>query len=164
MTLRESLEKLDSAYWQNDKVKIRPILTQEDLVYAIFDCELTPEQQELVNPAGFSIGRAYLFRERNVPCLICTVEDVPIGFISLCKWLAEGDAYSWSYYIDRRYQGKGYGKAAAQLAIRILKTAAPEKPIKLSTEVENTRAQALYQSLGFTKLDELDGDDLVFAL
>ncbi len=164
MTLRESLEKLDRVHWENDKVKIRPIQTQDDLIYAIFDCELTQEQQELVNPAGFSIGRAYLFREKNYPCLICTAKEEPIGFISLCKWLAEGDAYSWSYYIDRKHQGKGYGKSAAQLAIHILKAADPEKPIKLSTEVDNVRAQVLYQSLGFTKLNELDGDDLVFAL
>lgn len=164
MSLREELEKLDNVHWQNSKVSIRPILTQDDLIYAIFDCELTEAQQELVNPAGFSIGRAYLFPENNYPCLICNSHGEAVGFISLCKWLADGDAYSWSYYIDRRQQGKGYGKAAAQLAIHILKAAGSGKKIKLSTECDNTRAQALYQSLGFEKLDELDGDDLVFGL
>lgn len=61
-------------------------------------------------------------------------------------------------------QGRGCGKSAARLAIGILKTADPEKTIKLSTEVCNTRAQELYISLWFRKLDEMDGDDLVFGL
>ena len=36
--------------------------------------------------------------------------------------------------------------------------------IKLSTEAANLQAQRLYLSLGFRKLDEMDGDDLVFGM
>ena len=46
----------------------------------------------------------------------------------------------------------------------ILKAADPEKMIKLSTEVCNMKAQTLYLSLGFEKLAEMDGDDLVFGM
>lgn len=81
-----------------------------------------------------------------------------------CQWSAESDTSSWSCFIGRRHQKKGCGKAAAQLALHILKTAAPEKPIKLATEAQNLPAQSLYVSLGFQKLPEMDGDDLVFAL
>ena len=88
----------------------------------------------------------------------------PVGFINLCKWLGEGDAYSWSFFIDRDHQGKGYGKSAALAAIRILKAADPDKIIKLSTEKENINAQQMYRSLGFKQLPELDGDDIVFGL
>ena len=88
----------------------------------------------------------------------------PIGFINLCKWLGEGDALTWSYYIDKDHQGKGYGKSAAEAAIQILKAASPEKPIKLASEKSNVIAQRLYTSLGFRLLPELDGDDLVFCL
>ena len=164
MSLRTDLEKLTDEHWQNAHVKIKPLSTQADLIYAAYDCQLTDEQKELVNPAWFSIGRAYLFREDNYPCIIYNEHDEPIGFINLDKWLAKGNAYSWSYFVDRRHQGKGYGKYAAQLAIHILKSANPEKPIKLSTEVNNTKAQALYLSLGFEQLPEMDGDDLVFGL
>ncbi len=98
----------------------------------------------MVNPAWFSIGRAYLFREDNYPCIICTKQGQPIGFIDLTRWLGQGDAYSWSFYIDRDHQGK--------------------KPIKLATEQSNEKAQQLYTSLGFRQLAELDGKDLVFGL
>jgi diamine N-acetyltransferase len=164
MNLRYALDHVDEAVWFGDGVFIRPIKTQEELVYAIFECQLNDEQKELVNPAGFSIGRAYLFPKDNVPCLIYDENREPVGFISLCKWLGEGDAYSWSYYIDKECQGKGYGRNAADLAIRILKAANPQKPIKLATESFNEKAQRLYLSLGFQKLPELDGDDIVFGL
>ncbi|MBQ9482142.1 MAG: GNAT family N-acetyltransferase, partial [Clostridia bacterium] len=107
---------------------------------------------------------AYLFRDDNYPCIICNEQMAPIGFINFCKWLGKGDAYSWSYYIDKKHQGKGYGKSAAEAAVRILKAASPEKTIKLATEKDNEKAQRLYTSLGFRLLPELDGDDLVFGL
>ena len=164
MPLRADLEQLADEYWQNDHVKIRPLLTETDLIYAGYECQLTDEQKDLVNPFWFSIGRAYLFKEDNYPCIIYNACDEPIGFINLDKWLGSGDAYSWSYFIDKNHQGKGYGKYAAQLAVHILKSANPEKQIKLATEVCNTKAQALYLSLGFEKLAEMDGDDIVSGL
>ena len=164
MSLRADLEKLAAEYWQNEYVKMKPLSTEADLIYAGYDCQLTNEQKELVNPFWFSIGRAYLFREDNYPCIICNEDSQPIGFINLCKWLSGSDAYSWSYFIDKKYQGKGYGKQAAKLAVTILKSANSVKPIKLATEICNIKAQQLYVSLGFKKLDEMDGEDIVFGI
>ncbi len=164
MSLREDLENLEKECWENEYVKIRPILTEADLIYAGYDCQLTEDQKELVNPFWFSIGRAYLFKEDNYPCIIYNSCGKPVGFINLSKWLGSDDAYSWSYFIDKNHQRKGYGKHAAELAIHILKSANPEKQIKLSTEVHNKKAQTLYISLGFKMLDEKDGDDIVFGL
>ncbi len=66
--------------------------------------------------------------------------------------------------IDAGQQGKGHGKSAAALAVRLRKSAGGGKRIRLATEQENSKAQRLYVSLGFALLDELDGDDLVFGL
>ncbi len=164
MGLRSALKTVENKSWSNARVHIKPLETEADLIYAACECELAEEQKELVNPAWFSIGRAYLFREDNYPCIIYNERLSPIGFMNFCKWLGEGDAYSWSYFIDQGYQGKGYGKAAATLAVQILKTADDTKPIKLAAEKYNERAKRLYFSLGFTLLPELDGDDLVFGL
>ncbi len=164
MSLRTDLERLADEHWENSHVKIRPLTSEADLIYAAYECQLTDEQKDLVNPAWFSIGRAYLFREDNYPCIIYNERNEPIGFINLNKWLGGGDAYSWSYFIDKEYQGKGYGKHTAQLAVNILKSASPVKQIKLATETCNIRAQKLYMALGFEKLSEMDGDDIVFGL
>lgn len=164
MSLRSALECVDRALWSDGHVCIKPMETQDDLIYAGSDCRLTEEQKELVNPAWFSIGRAYLFPEDNVPCIIRDAQGTPVGFISLCKWLGKGNAYSWSFFIDRDRQGKGYGTAAAKIAIRILKAADPDMSLKLAAEQSNKKAQRLYTSLGFRLLPERDGDDLVFGL
>lgn len=63
-----------------------------------------------------------------------------------------------------KYQGKGYGKASAILAVNILKSVNPTKSIKLATEENNIKAHKLYESLGFHLSSEKDGDDLVFIL
>lgn len=164
MTFREKLESLPQSAFVGEGVSLRPIREEKDLIYAIFDCTLTREQQEYVNPAGFSIGRAYLHPENNYPCVILDAHGQRVGFILLYKWLGHGKEYSWSYYIDQRQQGKGYGKNAAKLAVKLLKAVDPAMPIKLSAEKENRKAHSLYRSLGFALLDEMDGDDLVFGL
>ncbi|MBR6006691.1 MAG: GNAT family N-acetyltransferase [Clostridia bacterium] len=163
-SFREKLLALPAELFcgEGEKVGFRPIRTEAELVYAIFDCSIPAEQQELVNPAGFSIGRAYLDPDNNLPCLIIA-EGRPVGFISLLRWRGKGDAVSWSYYIDEREQGRGFGKASAAKAVHLLNAAFPEKPIKLSAEEANRKAHALYRSLGFVLLDEKDGDDLVFC-
>ena len=164
MSLRADLEKLADEHWQNAYVKIKPITTESDLIYAGYDCQLTNEQKKHVNPFWFSIGRAYLFREDNYPCIIYNDHNDSVGFINLNKWLGSGDAYSWSFFVDKSQQGKGYGRHAAQLAVDILKSANPQKQIKLAAEIGNTKAHALYISLGFEKLTEMDGNDIVFGL
>ena len=164
MSVRSALETVENDLWSNARVSIRPLKTEADLIYAAFECQLDDGQKELVNPAWFSIGRAYLFRDDNYPCIICNEHMSPVGFIDLCKWLGEGEAFTWSYYIDKNHQGKGYGKSAAEAAVRILKAASPETPIKLAAERGNEKAQRLYASLGFRLLPELDGADLVFGL
>lgn len=160
----EKARRLPAELFVSDTVNLRPIETEDDLWYAVAECKLTEEQAELVNPAGFSIGRAWLNPANNLPCVILRADGTPVGFISLLKWRGPGEGLSWSYYIDTRYQGQGLGRAAADLAIQILRAVDPHMPIKLSTEAANQRAQRLYRSLGFALSDELDGDDLVFVL
>lgn len=147
-----------------DGVGIRAIENDDDLWFAVVECRITPEQEEFVNPAGFSIGRAYLRPDDNLPCVIFKDDGTLIGYIVFRKWLGEGEALSWSYYIDRRYQGQGFGLASAILAVKVLRTAFPDMPIKLSTEADNLKAQRLYQSIGFKRTVEMDGDDLVFRI
>lgn len=164
MSLRADLEKLTDEHWQNASVTIKPLSSMADVIYAGYDCQLSDGQKDLVNPFWFSMGRAYLFREDNFPCLIYNTSQKPVGFIMFSKWLAMGNAYSWSFFIDKDQQGMGYGKEAARLAVHILKSANPNMPIKLAAEAVNTKAQKLYTALGFQQLSEMDGDDLVFGL
>lgn len=163
LPLGDLLKACDRSVFTGDGVTIKPVGTDDDIWYAAVECGLTAEQRDLVNPAGFTFGRAYLKPQDNFPCIICDERGERIGFINFCKWLAQGEAYSWSYFIDVKSQGNGYGRRTAKLAIKILRHIDCGMPIKLAAERENIRAHALYKSLGFKKSDELDGDDFVFV-
>ena len=164
MSLRSALEKVIAPAWSDGCITIKPLTTEADLIYAAYECRLTGEQQELVNPAWFSIGRAYLFPEDNYPCVICSEKEDPIGFINFGRWLGQGDACTWSFFIDTAHQGKGYGRRAAEAALRILKQSGITEQVRLAAEKDNAKAQRLYASLGFSLLPELDGDDLVYGI
>lgn len=178
MNLRQRLSKLpQDSFWEDNRLFFREINSDDDLALAVCELTLPPEQQALVNPAGFSIGRAYLFPNDNVPYLIYAMEqeqEIPVGFIVLRfvhytedmrswnHYINHPPRTNWSYFIIPSQQGKGYGTLAAKLAMRLLLEAAPEYSIELTTEQNNEKAQRLYMRLGFEKSDELDGDDFVF--
>lgn len=162
-TLRESLAAVRRECYQLDDIFLRPIADDHDLWYATVECRLKPGQEDYVNPAGFSIGRAWLRPEDHLPCVICAEDGRRIGYLIFRNWFS-GDACSWSYYLDAEEQGKGYGAKAARLAVQVLRAAVPETQIRLAVEADNLKAQKLYRSIGFRKLDEMDGDDLIFVI
>ncbi len=169
-TFRNILKTLPYSEFHSDLVCFREIRTEDELGLATCIFQLPPEQQAMVNPAGFSIGRAYLNPDSFIPYLIYKSEIdkiVPIGFILLSEFIetkpSEHTHTSWSYFIIPEHQGRGLGKAAAKLAMRLLCAARPDLPIMLSAEVSNIKAHNLYLELGFKLSDKLDGDDLVFA-
>jgi diamine N-acetyltransferase len=53
--------------------------------------------------------------------------------------------------IDKRHQGKGYGRAAMVALIERIKAQGNFRAIELSFEPTNTAAERLYASLGFVR-------------
>jgi RimJ/RimL family protein N-acetyltransferase len=167
MNLMEKLDALPADCFRSRRICFQRIRTEEDL-FRMGLLSLPPEQQAAVNPLWFSLGRAYIAPEQNVPFLILQrVDERPavIGFIQLHKRLGtEREALSWSFFIIPAFQGMGLGAEAAKLAISLLRSAMPEVPIHLSVERDNSTAQRLYAKLGFCLSRERDGDDLVYVL
>ena len=63
----------------------------------------------------------------------------------------------WRFMIDKRYQGKGYGKQALGLALDFIRTWPRGKAeyCWLSYEPENEAARQLYRSFGFVEAAEM---------
>ena len=157
------LSEIKQNLCSNSLVWIKPIENETDLWYAVEECKITSEQMEYVNPASFSVGRAYLAPENNVPCVIYNNENKRVGFISFRKIVLNKKGFNWSFYIDKNYQNKGLGRATTECAIKTLQKLDSNMPIFLTTEQNNELAQRLYIYLGFKKADFLDGDDLGFV-
>lgn len=92
--------------------------------------------------------------------------DEMVGFILYGKWPEE--PHRWGVariMIDKHHQGKGYGKAAMQAVIDLVRERDPLAiGLKLAYVPGNEVARSMYRSLGFRETGEYMGDELVTAL
>ena len=94
-----------------------------------------------------------------------------IGFDKDDYWddapdIANGNYNLWRLMIDQRYQHKGYGRKAVELALEFIRTFPCGKAdyCWLSYEPENVVAKELYASFGFAETGEKDGEELIATL
>lgn len=82
-----------------------------------------------------------------------------VGFAMYGLWKEEGaQGRVWldRFFIDARYQGRGYGKAALNLLIQTISAAYCCSEIYLSLYDDNKPAMELYKKAGFQFNGELD--------
>ena len=103
-------------------------------------------------------------------------DDTPVGFLMVgydtddywedAPAIANGNYNLWRLMIDKRYQGKGYGKEAVRLALDFVRTWPCGKAdyCWLSYEPENGVARELYRSFGFAETGEYDGEEIIAVL
>lgn len=121
-------------------------------VRTICGLEVAEEQRGYVAPVAVSIAQAH-FELRSVFRAVYA-EDEPVGFILWRDGEAPGTTYLWRFMIDRRHQGKGYGRAALEQASAMLKA---HGVTMLSTSVVRGEHSPLgfYLSAGFVEANEV---------
>ena len=91
-------------------------------------------------------------------------DELPVG-MALYYDCPPLNAYDFSqFFIDERYQGKGYGKKAAQLLIDHMKQEGRFEKILLCYVEGNEGARILFESLGFKHTGDIDGDEITMEL
>lgn len=144
-------------------------ITYKNYVKTIWGLKVTPKQKHFVASNVCSLAEAYVAITNNavaLPFAICRNKK-PIGFLMIgysCSddedWEDEDPAFVemakksyclWRFMIDKRYQRKGYGRKAMQLALDYIRTFPKGKAeyCWLSYEPENEVAKKLYESFGF---------------
>ena len=143
----------------------------------VFDLNIYKEQYPFVASNLYSIAEAYVTEANGghvFPFAIYN-DDTLVGFIQLGYGenadqdgvSVEKDNYEiWRLMIDKRYQGKGYGKEALKLAIDFIKTFPCGKAeyCWISYNLENEVAKKLYASFGFEETGEMCDDEIVAVL
>jgi diamine N-acetyltransferase len=82
-----------------------------------------------------------------------------VGFAQWAFDPSDGTHTIGGVLIDAKRQGQGLGRRAMTSLIDVLRLRPHCGPIALTVDVDNTRAHALYTSLGFAETGEkLDGD------
>ena len=74
--------------------------------------------------------------------------------------------FLWRYMIDKNHQGKGYGKAALQQVINLVRTRPMGEAAWFYTSVvpENVVAHKLYNDSGFVETGDISGGEIVLRL
>lgn len=147
-----------------------PTITTKPITAANWSAalELTvhPHQRDFVPTVALSLAKAYI--QPNGFCydpygiyLHPWRGNQVIGFYSFIHLPDDPTfAYIGGFFIDERFQGRGYGRAALQTIVGDLRTNRPLcKSLLLSVHPNNVVATRLYEALGFVKTGQwLEGE------
>ena len=124
---------------------------------------VSDEQKQYVANSTTILARAYAYRNARSRAYIIYNDDTPIG-MGLYHDAPEFDAYIFSeFFIDARYQGKGYGKEATQMLLDAMKADGKYNKVVLCYIEGNEAAKLLYEKFGFVETDR-DEDEIIMEL
>ena len=115
--------------------------------------EVGEDQKGFVAPNVYSLAQTTV-EPTYVAQAVYAGEEM-VGFVLYGYDTDDGYYYVGRLMIDKRHQGKGYGRAATLEAIRRMREQPDCREIALSVALENHTAQKLYESLGFVKTGEV---------
>lgn len=128
-----------------------------------FPLKVAEAQKSYVADRTVLLARAYAYRNCRSRAFFIMAEETPVG-MGLYYDLPECGAYDLSQiFIDERYQGKGYGKAATQQVLDDLRADGKFNKVFLCYIAGNNAAKKLYESFGFAET-ERDEDEIVMEL
>lgn len=144
----------------------------------ILKLEVFDNQKSFVATNNSSIIEAYIAITENNHVFTFGIYkvDTPIGFLMIgydvnsddegAPKIAKGNYNIWRLMIDKKFQGKGFGKKAMDLALEFVNTfpCGTAKYCWLSYESDNDLARKLYKSVGFVETGEKYGEEIVAIL
>src|SRR6185437_9056222 len=115
------------------------------------------DQEGWVAPNVYSLAQAK-FEPERVPLAIYD-DDTMVGFVMYNDRPRPDGTFRLSrLMVDRRYQRRGYGRAASELVIQRLRAVPNCQEVFLDYARDNVAAAHLYGSLGFQPIAETEGE------
>jgi len=159
-------------------INLQPI-TWENYDEIIHNLSTSQEQEEFCTTNVDALAKAYMaYTVSGLQPHVFGMYygDAPIGFVKLfydnrgkvVYKSCEGQAYYeiWHFMIDKKYQGKGYGRKGMEAVLKLLHT----KPygeaefLYLTYETGNFGAGKFYAALGFTETGDTTEDEVTVRL
>ena len=107
-----------------------------------------------------SLAEAYVAQEKAWPRGVF-YKDIPVGFVML---EIDGEKYYlWRFMIDRRFQGRGFGKRAMELVLEFVRSQNATE-MTLSYVPGKGNPSGFYAQFGFEETGEVDDDELIMKL
>ena len=125
--------------------------------------QVAEAQKHYVANSAVMLARAYAYREQRSRAFVIYDDETPVG-MGLYYDLPDLECYDLSQiFIDERYQGRGYGRAATKRILDAVKQDGKYSKVDLCYIEGNEAAKRLYESFGFVEIDR-DGDEIVMEL
>ncbi len=126
--------------------------------------KVSDAQKEYVSDSANILARAWAYRDENSEAFVIYDDEAPIGMVMYYD-IEEMGAYDFSqFFIDEKYQGKGYGLAAAKLVLEHMKKAGRFDKVVLCYIDGNDAAKNLYEKLGFHLTGDSDEDEIIMEM
>lgn len=149
-----NLKKITSTNWRG-ALNLSVNIKQQKFV-----SEVTP-------PVAIALAKAYIKPDDRMiePFGIYHNEKI-VGFFNLhYEPDCQKDFWLFHFFIDKRYQRKGFGGAAMKVLINHIKTIHPScHRIRLTVHHENDSGQKFYSNLGFTDDEILTYGEQTYSL
>lgn len=132
---------------------------------ACFNLKLGEGQDKFVSHPIRSLAQAYVYYKQCAPFAVCRDGEV-VGYVMVIYDYDEETYNIWHLMIDKAHQGKGYGRAAMELALAYIRTKpfGDSNRVLLTVSPENHAACGLYRSLGFSETGRSDEDEVELGL
>ena len=125
--------------------------------------QVSESQKTYVANSAVMLARAYAYRDQRSRAFVICNDETPVG-MGLYYDLPDLECYDLSQiFIDERYQGKGYGKAATKAVLEVMKQDGKYSKVELCYIEGNEAARKLYESFGFVEIDR-DEDEIIMEL
>lgn len=125
--------------------------------------QVAESQKNFVASNTVLLARAYAYRNANSRAFFIYDDETPVG-MGLYHDCPELEAYDLSQlFIDERYQGRGYGKAATRMVLDAMRRDGRYSKVVLCYLEDNVIAKQLYTQLGFVEIDR-DEDEIIMEL
>ena len=125
--------------------------------------QVAESQKNYVANSTVLLARAYAYRNANSRAFLIYDDETPVG-MGLYHDCPELEAYDLSQlFIDERYQGRGYGKAATRMVLDAMHQDGRYSKVVLCYLEDNEIAKQLYTQLGFVEIDR-DEDEIIMEM
>lgn len=122
------------------------------------------DQKHFVADSTCILARAWAYRSDRSVAKMIYEDDTPVGMLLYHDW-PEGGMYVFSQlFIDRNWQGRGFGRRAAHLVLEEMRSDGRYDKVALCYVEGDEPARKLYESLGFVHNGESDEDEIEMVL
>lgn len=147
----------------SDVVRLKHVT--EDNWQAIAALRLGPEQEEMVASNLYSIAEAHFDPDARPRAVYAGKR--PVGFVMYDvqqKRDKSRRATIYRFMIDRKYQDKGYGRAALRRVLDEIRTIPRMKKVEIGYMPENAVARQFYASFGFVEVGKDEDGEIIAEL